>query len=95
MADATTWAKRVAAWRASGRPAAEFAAGRGYTASTLRWWASRLGRRDAAFVRVVTTPERVDAPLELETAGVCVRVRAGFDPALLAQVLDVLRGGAT
>ena len=97
MADAATWARRVAKWQASGRTAGEFAEGREFAASTLRWWSSELRRRKAgAFVRVVTAPiaaER-DAALELEVGDVRVLVRPAFDRALLADVLAVLRAGA-
>lgn len=98
MASASTWAKRVSAWRASGQTAAAFAAGRGFAGSTLKWWASHLGRRSPELVRVVTT--RPPAPgsarastgasVELEVGGVRVCVRSGFDRALLGEVLDVL-----
>lgn len=96
MADSKTWAKRVAAWRASGETAAVFSSRDGYAPSTLRWWASRLGRREAAFVRVVTTPApppaaHGDRAIELEVAGVRLLVRAGFDRSALADVLEVLR----
>lgn len=97
MAAAKTWAKRVASWRASGQTADAFAAGRGFAASTLRWWGSRLGRRDSGFVQVVTAPVAVarDGVVELDVGGVRVLVRVGFDRAVLAAVLDVLRDGAT
>jgi len=36
------WAARVLEWRESGKAAEEFAEGRGFEASTLRFWASRL-----------------------------------------------------
>jgi len=36
------WAERVREWRASGLPAEEFAASRGFKASTLCWMASVL-----------------------------------------------------
>jgi hypothetical protein len=93
MADAKTWARRVADWRASGETASTFAAGRGFAPSTLRWWASRLGRSEGAFVRVVRAaaapaPERA---IEIELAGVRVRVTSGFDRGALADVLAVLR----
>jgi hypothetical protein len=99
MANASTWAKRVSAWRSSGQTADAFASGRGFAGGTLRWWASRLARRPPALVRVVAapSPSTPSAPsVELEVGGVSVRVRPGFDGALLGQVLDVLaaRGGA-
>ena len=93
MASSETWAKRVAAWRASGRTADTFAAGHGFAGSTLRWWASRLGQRGPALVRVVpvTSPAVGEAVVELGVGGVRVFVRTGFDRALLVEVLDVLR----
>ena len=85
----------MAAWRASGQTADEYAAGRGFAGSTLRWWASRLGRRGPALVRVVpvATPAR-DATLELAVGDVRVLVCGGFDRVLLAEVLGVLRSKA-
>ncbi len=98
MADLATWAKRVAAWRSSGQTAAVFSARRGFAPSTLRWWASRLGRQQAGFVRVVTTANAAtaerDGPIQIEVGGVRVIVRRDFDRTALATVLDVLRGGA-
>ena len=38
------WTERVREWRAGGLSAPEYAQGRGFEASTLRWWASRLDR---------------------------------------------------
>lgn len=95
MADSATWAKRVAEWRASGQTAREFASGRGFEASTLRWWASQLGGRDGAFVRVVretgTEARRAEAPIELEVGEVRVFVRVGVERAALVDVLAALR----
>lgn len=95
MASSETWAKRVAEWRASGQSAGDFSAGRGFAGSTLRWWASQLGRRTPAIVQVVRTAPARDATLELAVGEVRVLVRAGFDRALLAEVLDVLRQRAS
>jgi hypothetical protein len=96
MADAKTWAKRVAEWRASGESAGTFAAGRGFAPSTLRWWASRLARDGGGLVRVVTAAPTVAArsretAIEIEIAGARVLVTAGFDRAALADVVAVLR----
>lgn len=92
MASAETWAKRVAAWRASGETADTFAAGRGFAGSTLRWWASQLGRRAPAIVRVVPAVEVArDSSIEIEVGGVRVVVRRGFDRTLLVELLEVLR----
>lgn len=45
MTRANEWAKRVAAWQASGQSAEDFAKGKGYRAKTLQWWSSELRRR--------------------------------------------------
>ena len=89
------WAERVRAWRASGEEASAFAAGRGYEASTLRWWASRLGRDEALrIVPVVTRAPSSEARVDIivEVGGARVRVTSGFDGALLAQVVRALGG---
>jgi transposase len=105
MADAATWSKRVAAWRASGETAAEFCAGRGYVAGTLRWWSSRLGRTAELsakataprIARVVRAPSTVPAPtfasasIVVEIDAARVTVDRGVDRATLELVLDVLR----
>ena len=100
MADAQIWAKRVAAWKSSGQTAAVFSARSGLVPSTLKWWASRLRRREGArFVHVLSVAaprvaERESA-IEIEVAGVRVLVRRDFDRASLTMVLDVVRGGST
>ncbi len=89
------WAERVGAWRASGQGASAFSAGKGYEASTLRWWASRLGREEP--LRIVPVIARASRPetqgdVVVEVGGVRVRVTRGFDGVLLAQVVRALGG---
>jgi hypothetical protein len=92
------WAKRVEAWRASGEVADAFAQGKGYEGSTLRWWSSRLGRAEQPrFVRLVPTASAapaasVDAGVVVEVGYARVRVKAGFDAKLLAEVVAALGG---
>lgn len=90
------WRERVQEWRASGQTAAQFVEGRGFAAATLKWWSSRLGQSDnPAFVQLVAKPAAPAPPPELvvEVGDARVRVSAGFDPALLADVVRAL--GAT
>ena len=109
-AAAEAWAKRVEAWRASGKRAEEFSRREGYAASTLRWWASKLRHevpappevRLARVVRAVTaSPSLTDAPaaaaivIEAGLMGARIAVGPGADRETLAMVLDVLRVGAT
>jgi undecaprenyl pyrophosphate synthase len=51
---ATKWRQRVAGWRASGETAERYSTGRGFTAGTLRWWASRLQGQYLAFIATYT-----------------------------------------
>ena len=96
MASSETWARRVAAWRASGQTADTFAAGRGFAGSTLPWWASHLGRQKAALVRVVPTRDVERATsIEVHVGAARVVVRRGFDRALLASVVEALGEKAT
>jgi hypothetical protein len=59
------WAERVRGWRASGKTAADYAAGRGYEGSTLRYWASQLRRRVPA---IAAAPTNSVGPLPAATA---------------------------
>jgi hypothetical protein len=98
MATKTTekmWATRVEAWRASGDTSEAFAQGKGYEGSTLRWWSSRLGRAEQPrFLRLVpkACAVEVDVGLVVEVGQARVRVKAGFDTKLLAEVVAVLGG---
>lgn len=93
----------VADWRASGLTADEFAARRGLSPNTLRYWAYRPKKpepvvRSLELVRV----ERGAAPasvqgssaIVVELAEAKVIVSPGVDAATLRVVLDALRGPA-
>jgi hypothetical protein len=95
-ATAAEWTERVRAWRESERSAPEFAAGKGYPEKLLRWWGSELARRErqkpsVRLARVVHAP-RASAPLTVVVGAARVEVRAGFDRALLREVVDALGG---
>ncbi|MDO9020610.1 MAG: hypothetical protein Q8S73_13550 [Deltaproteobacteria bacterium] len=96
---AQRWRERVGAWRASGLTAEAFASGEAFSASTLRWWSSRLGRAPAvSFLELVPRPAAA-APepsrdLVVEVGPARVRVAPGFDPTLLAAVIRALAEGA-
>jgi hypothetical protein len=89
------WARRLEAWRASGETADVFARGKGYEGSTLRWWSSRLGRAEKPrFVQLVPKAgaAQVDAGVVVEVGHARIRVKAGFDTRLLAEVVGALGG---
>ena len=100
------WAARVSEWRQSGKPAEEFADGRGFEGSTLRYWSSRL-KHGIDTVPAETPPVRMarvvrrsksavaattDAGIVVEVGAARVTVRRGFDPLLLRELVESLRG---
>jgi hypothetical protein len=96
----TKWAERVRRWRASDKTASEFARGQGFEASTLRYWASRLNRlpeavaKPAARVRVLRVRrverEAAGEPMTVTVGAARIEVRAGFDRALLRELIAAL-----
>src|SRR5258708_7066869 len=91
------WAARVREWRASGETALEYASRHGFAASTLHGWSSRLPPTEApGFLRLVPkTPEASpSADIVVEVGAARVRVGAGFDRGLLADVVRALAEGA-
>jgi transposase len=102
MASRAEWQRRVTQWKKSGLTAEVFAAQQGLHPGTLRWWSSALRRPAAApgaeigFARLVAAdaePSASAEPAALELvlpSGRIVRVRRGFDPALLRELLAVV-----
>lgn len=93
---AAEWAERVRAWRESGQTAPAFAEGKGFSASLLRWWSSELTRREqktprVRMARVMRRPSG-SAALVVAVGAAHIEVRAGFDRALLRDVVDALGG---
>jgi hypothetical protein len=100
------WVERTREWRASGQTAREYGQGRGFKASTLRYWASRLSAAEGkaagamtpkarARVRmagVVAVAKRAAASLTVRVDAALVEVRPSFDRGLLRDVLEALGG---
>lgn len=76
-------------WRASGLSAHAFARQRGVSSKRLAYWRRPLTTEPIAFVPVVA-PSRVEARIEIERAGVVVRVREAIAPELLATIVGAL-----
>jgi len=75
-----------------------FSSGKAFSASTLRWWSSRLGRAPSVpFLELVPRPAVAvpEAPhdLVIEVGPARVRVAPGFDPTLLIAVVRALAEG--
>lgn len=100
MTTEAKWAARVKAWRESGQTADGFAAGKGFAAGTLRWWASELVRRQRGVVplaRVVRVKSREEGEASVgafavEVSGARITVERGFDAELLRDVVTALGG---
>ena len=98
----TKWSERVGAWRSSGQPATAFCRGKDFSASGLRYWASRLRKAEqgvqpsevrlARVVRGGRPGATVETPILIEVGATHVGVRRGFDVETLRAVLDVLGG---
>ena len=102
MADRIEWARRVAAWRRSGETAAEYARGREFAASTLKWWSSQLKALAAppepssttvAMIRVQRDAPRDTAIAVVELDDAVVRIASGADEATLTALFGALRAG--
>lgn len=102
--NARKWLERVREWRASGMTAPSFASGQGYAPSTLRYWASQLRHEESApaqgralrrvrLARVEIAASSPATPVVVDVAGARIEVQAGFDRALLREVVDALRSG--
>lgn len=82
-------------WKKSGASASEFARHKSVSVKRLHYWKKRLAQLDGvAFVPVVM-PSRADTRIEIERAGIVVRVREGLDGEHLARILAALAGMAT
>ena len=97
-ATAAVWSARVRAWRASGETANQFADGKGFAGSSLRFWATRLKSAPAPamprIVQLVTRRTEAGAELLVEVGAARVRVQRGFDRELLVEVVGALSGGS-
>lgn len=100
MTDArTTWKQRVTSWRASGESAERYAVGRGFAASTLKWWASKL-REDNSGAPIVRVAQVIRSagegrkPGTIVVEGLDTRVRitieAGADRETVTTVLAIV-----
>jgi transposase len=97
------WKKRVADWRASGQTAEAFSTGRPWSASSLRWWSSRLRRETGpttapTVIRVAqviqaSTPamERRGGTIVIEALDARVRITIDGDapPETISAVLGI------
>jgi hypothetical protein len=94
------WRRLLGQWRRSGLTARQFCEQQGISQASFYGWRSEIARRDqAATIRPSSTPPFVKlalegvapSPLEIVLAdGRLLRVRPGFDAALLRQVLRLL-----
>jgi hypothetical protein len=96
---AEIWKKRVASWRASGETAEAFSAGRGWSARTLRWWSSRLGReapspvvRLAQLVRPRSSGGRDGGAGAIVVEALDARVRITIEPGADRETVGTVLG---
>jgi len=86
----------LAAWRSSGLSVSEFCAREGYSDTRLRYWAERLGEaaqsqvESVSFVPITLGDVRRAHQIEIERAGVVLRVREDADATLVARLVAAL-----
>jgi len=104
MTKSEAWRERVAAWRASGKSAAEFCSGQEFTAKSLQWWAWHFGAKKPkkqpatsklGFARVIAKPDvvksRSEASVIVLVGGARIEIGSGADRAMVSMVLESLR----
>ena len=99
------WRDHLKRWRADGSTIRAYCIRYGIGESTFHFWRREIERRDCesqttqptlpAFVPVVVTgiAKSEESPIEIELSGAVMRIRAGCDRGLLADVFALLRNG--
>ena len=86
----------LASWRRSGLSVAAFCAREGYSETRLRYWSERLGEAlrsgsaSMSFVPITVSEVRRVQQIEIERAGVVLRVREDLDVNRVAQLVAAL-----
>lgn len=86
------WSARLSAWRISGKSGLAWCRDNAISYDQFKYWQKKLQRveqhrKAGQFVPLKMT----STPLRIECNGVNLHVSAGFDPALLREVVSVLR----
>jgi hypothetical protein len=88
---AQDWSTKIAAWRNSGLSLPVWCRENAESYHRAVYWRKRLQPSDrgetGGFVELSVSA----APITLECNGILVHIAQGFDPALLAEVLSVLK----
>jgi transposase len=100
------WRNVIRRWKLSGLPKTEFCNRESVSSASLHYWMKELRRRDGSRVRPMPKPTapakpsfvpvrvvdraRPMEPIELVVGGHTLRLRAGFDPEALRQVVRAL-----
>jgi len=86
------WSARLSAWRISGKSGLAWCRDNAISYDQFKYWQKKLQRvghygKPGQFVPLVIA----STPLRIECNGVYLHVSSGFDPALLREVVSVLR----
>jgi transposase len=86
----------IEAVRGSGEPVKVVAKRLGVRESTAYYWMKRTRTAESLkFARVIPTARTSKASLSIDVEGAIIRLDAGFDAALLREVVAALKGGLT
>lgn len=91
----TDWTNKITAWQRSGLTVAAWCRNNSVSYHSFLFWRKRLQaevhREGGRFLELTVTP--TSSPILLECNGITVHVSSGFDPALLWDVLSLLKRG--
>jgi transposase len=89
-------ARLVETVRASGEAVKVVAKRLGVKESTAYYWMKRAGKAETPkFARVIPTAPSSRASMSIDVEGVVIRLDAGFDAALLREVVAALQGAGS
>lgn len=92
----TTWADRIAAFKASGQSVPKWCAGHGIKPHQLRYWLKKESQASADIADgspqwlPLNINELGASPVVIKIRGAVIEVQPGFDPELLLSVVKTL-----
>lgn len=92
MENTPDWSARLSAWDISGKSALAWCRDNDISYDQFKYWQKKLRQAGAQKKPGQFVPLKIAATaLRIECNGIYLHVSSGFDPALLSQVVSVLR----
>ena len=92
LVETPDWSARLSAWRTSGKSGLAWCRDNAISYDQFKYWQKKLQRVGHNGVSGQFIPLKIaSTPLCIECNGIYLHVSSGFDPALLREVVSVLR----